>query len=163
PVDNRAPQYLGFRARAINSPSTLRLRKLRSNSSNAFSPYSPYASAVKLPPEIPVTRSTSSSRRTLRPEAFTTSMRRNASSTPYAKAAARVPPPEKARMTKFSELPRRASISSNGYGAVASYRVRRGLMARVAQPAGNATDMTRSKRHASDGVRGVAGESGWML
>src|SRR4030095_15718968 len=36
-------------------------------------------------------------------------------------------------------------------------------MALVAQPAGNATDMTRSKRHASDGVRGVAAESGSML
>ena len=45
-----------------------------------------------------------SSRRTLLPFGPTISVRRRNSSTPYENAAARVPPPEKARTTRFSLL-----------------------------------------------------------
>jgi len=99
--------------RVVSCRCTFRLRKRCSKSSKSFSPYSPYASAVKLPPEMPVIRSTSSSKRTVRPVGVATSIRRNVSRTPYASAAARVPPPEKARMTRLSEAPRFCSIFSN--------------------------------------------------
>ena len=63
PVDDNSPQVSGLRNLAVSSPCTLRLRKRASYSSNSFSPYRPYANAVKLPPDIPVITSTSSSRR----------------------------------------------------------------------------------------------------
>ena len=53
------------------------------------------ASAVKLPPDTPATRPTSSSMRILLPLGETASMRRRASSTPYENAAARVPRPKR--------------------------------------------------------------------
>ena len=56
--------------------------------------------------------STSSSSRTFLPEALTISVRRSSSSTPYEKAAARVPPPENASTTSASaELSRGGRVS----------------------------------------------------
>ena len=57
---------------------------------------------MKLPPDTPVIILTASSRRTLLPLGPMTSVRLRNSRTPYENAAARVPPPEKARTTRLS-------------------------------------------------------------
>ncbi len=100
-ADHSAPQLEGLRNRVVNSPCTLRFRKRFSYSSKSLSPYRPYASAVKLPPDTPVITSIVSSSR-MRPRGLSTSVLRSTSSTPYANAAARVPPPENVRMTRLS-------------------------------------------------------------
>jgi len=57
---------------------------------------------VKLPPETPVIMSTASIRRKRLPFDPIASVRRSICRTPYENAAARVPPPENARITRFS-------------------------------------------------------------
>ena len=142
PVDDNSPQLSGLRNLAVRSPYTLRLRKRASYSSNSFSSYRPYANAVKLPPDIPVITLTSSSRRILRPEVVTISIRRSASRTPYENAAARVPPPEKARMTRSCWSPRCRSSFSNWCPLLGSYCALDGLTC-AAQPPRNKSETQR--------------------
>ena len=94
---------------------------------------------MKLPPEIPVITSTVSSARTCRPLLVVTSMSRSVSSTPYENAAARVPPPEKARTTSVAWSSAFADGRSIRYGFAESTWPTGGLIGRVAQPASMAS------------------------
>ena len=85
---------------------------------------------MKLPPDTPAIMSTSSMAGCVSPRTVM-GVRRNSSNTPYDSAAARVPPPEKARSTSapgsFRELMDRSTSRSTRYPLLRSTRVIGGL------------------------------------